>query len=222
MGLVDHQVGAVAGLDLGKFGQGRAIAEHAVEAFDHHQHVAAALETAQAFVQIGRIVVAKAYDGGAAQAAAVVNAGVAVGVDEQNIVGPGEAGDGSQVGLVAGAEHHGRPAFEEAGDGRLEVLVGGVIAVGDTRAGGAGTFRRGRRPGRFDAVGIEGQAEVVVGPEQDNVAAPDDGFRGRAYLLHTHVEGIGAYLQQAVAGAGQGGKLVKQIHWRTHRWRDHL
>ena len=44
--------------------------------------------------------------------------------------------------------------------------VAAVGAVGDARAGGAGAFGLGRRHGGGHAVGVEGQAEVVVGAEQ--------------------------------------------------------
>jgi hypothetical protein len=50
---------------------------------------------------------------GAGQFAAVVDAGVAVAVDDQHVAGPGEGADHAEVGQVAGREHDRfRPAIE--------------------------------------------------------------------------------------------------------------
>src|SRR3546814_5687820 len=86
-----------------------------------------------------------------------------------------------EVGLVSGRKDHGRAAAEEAGDLLLQHAMAGVGAVGDARAGGAGAFAADRCHGGFDAVGIEGQAQVVVGADEDYLVPVDDCLQiGRA------------------------------------------
>src|SRR3546814_8793237 len=72
------------------------------------------------------------------------------------------------IGLIAGAEHHAVTATEELGEIAFQCAVTGIAAVGDARAGGAGAERLYRAHRFFDAVRIEGQAEIIVGAEQED------------------------------------------------------
>ena len=75
MGFVDQEVGAVPLLHLGKLGERRLIAKHAVDAFDDDQLAFALVGQArQTPVEIVRIVVAKTHHRRAAEPAAVVDA----------------------------------------------------------------------------------------------------------------------------------------------------
>ena len=75
MGFVDQEVRAVPLLHLGKLGERRLIAKHAVDAFDDDQLAFALVGQArQAPVEIIRIVVAKTHHRRAAEPAAIVDA----------------------------------------------------------------------------------------------------------------------------------------------------
>src|SRR3546814_17746477 len=80
------------------------------------------------------------------------------------------------IGLIAGAEHHAVTATEELGEIAFQCAVTGIAAVGDARAGGAGAERLYRAHRFFDAVRIEGQAEIIVGAEQDDAPTVDYTF----------------------------------------------
>src|SRR3546814_7351627 len=70
--------------------------------------------------------------------------------------------------------HHAVTATEELGEIAFQCAVTGIAAVGDARAGGAGAERLYRAHRFFDAVRIEGQAEIIVGAEQDDAPTVDD------------------------------------------------
>ncbi len=92
MGLVDQHVGAVLLADLDEFLERRRIAQHRVDALEHHQPVArlvaliALLEASQAGIEARRVVVLEAHDLRLGLLAGVVDRGVAVGVDQQEVL----------------------------------------------------------------------------------------------------------------------------------------
>ena len=185
MRLVDQQPGAVALLDLDDLAQRGVVAAGAVQALDHHQGAAGVgAEAGQAPVEVFGIVVAKADRGRVAQPAAVVDAGVAVGVDEQELALSGQAGQGAEVGLVAGREDDARGPAEGVGQGPLELAMAGVVAARHARAGGAGAAGLDRGDRRGAAFGVEGQAEVVVGAGEHRPLAADGRRGGRMDRVH--------------------------------------
>ena len=108
----------------------------------------------------------KRIDLGLGQLAGVVDRGVAVGVDQQVVALADQGRDHAEIGLVAGREDHAVLLAVELGDLLLERHVLGVAAVGDARAGGAGALAADRLDGGLHAGRIEGQAEIVVGADQ--------------------------------------------------------
>ena len=87
----------------------------------------------------------------------------------------------------------------------------GVGAVGDARAGGARSLGVDRRARRRHAGRIEGQAEIVVGAEEDHIAPVDDRLGGRFDAVHADMEGIQAAAEQAIAGLDEGGEFIEQV-----------
>jgi hypothetical protein len=213
MGLVDQQFDIVASLHVHELVEWRLVAQHGVDALDDDQLArAVAFQALQALVEVGRRVVAEPDQGGAAQAAAVVDAGMGIGIQQDGVLGSGEAGDDAEVGLIAGREDHGRAAAEEGGDVVFQRAVAGVGAVGDARAGGAGALAADRLDRRLDAVRIEGQPQVVVGADQDDLAPVDDRFGGGDDAVHADVERIPAGGQQAVVACTHLIVFVEETH----------
>ena len=117
VGLVDQHIGAVLLADLDELLEWRRIAQHRVDAFQHHQLVARLVaDAAQPRLEAGRIVVLEAHHLGLGLLAGIVDRGVAVGVDQQEVVRPDQGGNNPQVGLVAGREDHAVLFAVELGD----------------------------------------------------------------------------------------------------------
>ena len=155
---------------------------------------------------------AKPDDGGAAESAAVVDAGVAIRVDQDVVVGADQAGNGAEVGEVAGREYHYELAAEKLGEPCFQFGVAGVGAVGDARAGGAGAALPDRAGGRSDAFGVECQAEVIVGAREQYIAAVDDRLGRRQDLVDPNAERVLAGADDLAVLVGDAGKLVEDIH----------
>ena len=169
-------------------------------------------ETPQPFFQVGRVVVPEANDLGAAQPAAVVDAGVGVRVDQQHVAGAGQGCDHAQVGHVAGGKNDHAAVSEELRQFPFELHVPAVIAVGGPRPGGAGAFRAQRLAGGLDALRMERESQVVVGPGQDGPAAVDDRLGGGDHLLHHHVDRAHAAFSDRPARFRDLLKLVEYGH----------
>src|SRR5690349_18296731 len=113
MSLVDEYGGAVAAGDVHQFDQRRSIAENAVNAFDHHQFAAAPiLERLKPTPETGRIVVGEPERGGQTKPGGIVDAGVAIAVDQNDVVMACESGNRSQLRVVAGGKDQGVRASE--------------------------------------------------------------------------------------------------------------
>ncbi len=213
MGLVDQHVGFVFLADFDEFLERRRIAQHRVDAFQHHQPVARLVaEPAQAGVEARRIVVLEAHHLGLGLLAGVVDRGVAVGVDQQEVFGAHQVRDDPEIGLVAGREDHAVLLAVERGDLFLERHVLGVAAVGDARAGRAGALGTDRLDGGFHAGRVEGQAEVVIGADEQGLLAVDDRLGGRQHPLHADLEGVGAGRTDFAIELDQTGVAVQQSH----------
>ncbi len=132
----------------------------------------------------------EAHDLGLRHLAGVVDRGVAVGVDQQLVALARQGRDQAEIGLVAGREDHAVLLAVELGDLLLERRVLGVAAVGDARAGRAGAFGADRLDGGVHAALVEGQAEIVVGADQQGLAAVDDRFGRRQDPFHADLERI--------------------------------
>lgn len=212
--LVDQQPGTVALLDFDDLAQWRPVAERAVQALDDDQRSAGRLAQArQAAVEVFRVVVAKADRRRVAEPATIVDAGVAVGIDEQRVALASQRRQRAEVGLVAGRENDRRWPAERAGQRMFQRAVPCVIAAGHARSGGAGAERFDRGDRRGAAIGVVGQAEVIVGASEDHPAAVDRGGGGRVHLFHRRGDRCDeAVFGQAGCQATLNREFVEQAH----------
>jgi len=65
---------------------------------------------------------------------------------------------------------------------------------------------------RGDGLGVEGQAQIVVGAEQDDRFAVDDTLGGRDHRIKAHVERIGAGLPNRLVCLAIGEVFIEQPH----------
>ena len=84
----------------------------------------------------------------------IVNAGVTVAVDQDDVTRPAEATDDSEVGLIAGAENHRVVLAKPLREVAFQFLVDGQRPVGRPRAGGSSAVLRERLTGRLDNLGV--------------------------------------------------------------------
>jgi RecG-like helicase len=79
----------VLALHLDEVGQRRPVAEHRIDALQHHELApVVGLHARQPLVEVGGVVVAEAHQFGAGQRAAVVDRGVGIRVEEDRVAGP--------------------------------------------------------------------------------------------------------------------------------------
>ena len=91
MRFVDQQIGAHLAFDRGDLGQRGHVAQHAVDALDHNQLLPRQVrQMFEPALEVFRVVVAEAGDGGLAQTGAVIDAGVAVGIQKQMVALSGQ------------------------------------------------------------------------------------------------------------------------------------
>ena len=184
MGLVDQQPGAVTVLDFDEVSQRGLVAEHGIQPFNNHQRAPCAVtEATEAPIEVFRIVVAKPDRLGVGQPTAIIDAGMAVGVDQQVIIASGQSRQGAEVGLVAGRKDDRARPSEGRGEILLQRPVPGVAAVGHARTGRSGAQLLQRVAPGGDDFGVKGQPEVVVGSGQDDFAPVDQATRGRQHVL---------------------------------------
>ncbi len=177
MGLVHQQIGAVLLLHRHEFFQRRMIAQHRIDAFDDDDLVAGFVgEARQALIEIDRIIVLEADDRGAAETAGVIDAGMTVSIDDQEVIGARQRRDGAQIGLIAGGEHHAMLLAIEIGKILLQRLVAAIGTVGDPRPGRTGAKIGNGLLRGLHAIGIEGEAEIIVGAAQDRRPTFDHGL----------------------------------------------
>ena len=124
MRLVHQKLEAVFLLDLDEIGERRAVAQHRVDAFQHHEPAAAVfLAARKALVEIGRVIVAEPHQLGARQGAAVIDGRMRIGVQIDRVARTREARHHAEVRLVAGGEDDAVLAVEKAREFRFEILV---------------------------------------------------------------------------------------------------
>ena len=179
MGLVDKDHRAVGMGDLDEFGHRGDIAQHRIKPLNHHQARALGGQARQALIEVLGAVVAKADGFSIAQAASVIDAGMAVGVDQQVIAAPGKGAEGRQICLIAGGADHSRGRTEILFQVSLKIKVQAVGAIGKTAAGGGGAMGVNRLFGGLHDISVIGQTEIVVGAGQQDfgIANPRTGLR---------------------------------------------
>ena len=113
VGLVHQQHGLVPPGHLGKLGQRRQVAVHAEQAVGDDQAAAVARRPGQERVELLPIGMRVGADIGPGKPAAVPEAGMILGIAEDDVAGAGQGGDGGQVGGEAGRKEQRRlRAFE--------------------------------------------------------------------------------------------------------------
>src|SRR5262245_51449584 len=104
MRFIDEKLEAAAALHFDELGERRPVADHRVDALEHHQAAALTIGAGKAAVEILGIIVAEAHKLGARQGASVIDRGMRIGVEINGVLGSGEAGNHAEIGLVAGRE----------------------------------------------------------------------------------------------------------------------
>ena len=166
MRLVHENVGAVGPADVDDLAQRRDVAADGVQPFDDDQPVASLRgQPLQLLAQALGRVVAEADDLRRGLPRRVVDAGVAVAVDQDDVAGAAQAADERQVRLVAGAEDDRVALAEPVGQLALEIFVQRERAVGRPRSGGAGAVLEHGAARRLGDVGMERETEIVVRAE---------------------------------------------------------
>ena len=171
MGVVDQQPGVVVAAHRGQLRQWRDVAVHAEHAVGRDQRVA--LGARELVGERGRVGMPVAQQLGAAEPCAIDQRGVVQAVLHDAVAAPGERGDGTEVGHVAGREEQRALAPGEGGQLLLEGVVLGMVAADQVRgATAAAAAVRGVGKRRGDPR-VASQAEVVVAAEREQPTAVD-------------------------------------------------
>jgi hypothetical protein len=167
VGLVDHQPAAVAPGQLLQAGDGGEVAVHREDAVADDQRPAPS-RPLQAPGEVLEVTMAIDEGLGPCQAASVDDAGVVELVREDDLLAPGEGGDDAGVGEIAGAEQQRSLAALELGQLRLELAMRLHVAGDKPRGAGPGAPAHRRLGRRGPHLRVIGEAEVVVGAEQQH------------------------------------------------------
>ena len=151
---------------------------------------------------------AEAIDLRTGKASALVDAGVRIGVEDNDVAGAGEGRDRSDVGYVAGREHDGRARTEVFCHLALEGGVCGVRAIGDSRPGSARAVAVNCLHRRFDAGWLEGESQVVVRTCEHDTLAVETPFSGGTHHVDRRPDRIDAESVDFILEAACRFKLV--------------
>ena len=117
MCFVDEQIAAILTFCRGDLGHWRAVAQHAVNPFDHDQGIRRTIaEATQSLREVVGVIVSKTNDFGAAHLTAVVDACVAVTVDHDDIVAICQRGQDAEIREIPGRKHDGTAPAEKLRD----------------------------------------------------------------------------------------------------------
>ncbi len=150
-----------------------------------------------------------------AQAAAVDDAGVVEGVEEDESAAEGQAADDSQVDLESGAVGYGLVLADEFGKLGFEFFVDIEGAVEKTASGATGSVFFDGRNGRLLEARVIGESEVGIGSEHQHLGAVchrNERVLSGGNRPVVRINALGFHLiRQGVFGAG----LVQQLfHFR--------
>ena len=210
VGVVHHDASAVLlgqGADLRQLGDVAAHGEHAV---GDDQHAVFAVDLLQNALQLRHIAVAVAQHLAVAHLAAGVDAGVVLPVADHIVVASHQRGDDAHVGLEAGAEGDHAVLPQESGQLRLQLQMQLQRAVEEPGAGTAGAVLLQRLHAGLDNLGVDGQAQIVVGAQHDATLALHDDLGILTGLQSVEV-GIHALFLQ-LAGQRRRIAFFKNIH----------
>ena len=147
----------------------------------------------------------------AAQPRAVVDAGVALDVEEHRVVGAAQAGDDAEVRLIAGREDQRVALAVNVGEGVFEPAMRGERAVCGARSGRARAVAIEGRVRGGHHVGMKAQAEVIVRAAHQRAASGDDDFGRPEHVVDHGVERGGA-VAEGGDPLSERLKFVEQAH----------
>ena len=147
-------------------------------------------------------------DFGAAHPAPIVNARMAVRIQEHDIAGARKSRDDPEIRQVAGRKHDGGLPSEEPGQLALQGEVAGETPVGHSRPCSPCPLLLRCGAGRLDTVRIKGQPQIVVGAGKNCPPAVHDGFGGRENPFDNKIEGIVAAVSKSLPGLCERPEFV--------------
>ena len=213
VGFIHQQISPVFFFDGHNPRQGGPIAQHAVKAFDHDQNRGVAFfKTAQPLFEVLGVVVPKPMHLGAPHPAAVIYAGMAVGIQQDDLAGADQGRQHGEVGNIAGGKNNGPLTVEKISQFLLQCDMAGKCPVGHSGSGGAGAFFAGGIAGSVDTGGIKRKPQVVIAAGQYHRTTVDHGFGTRNDFLHNDIEKIFTALLQFFAGCSQRLEFIKDSH----------
>ena len=140
VGIVNHDGGVVLLAEFADAGDGGDVSLHRIHAVNHDELGGVAGGEPELLLQVCHVVVAELAYLAETQAAAVDDAGVVKGVEEDEASAEAEASDNSEVDLEAGAVGDGLFLANELGELGLKLLVNVQRAVEESAAGAAGAI----------------------------------------------------------------------------------
>jgi hypothetical protein len=181
VGVVHHEPGTVAVLELDDLGQRRNVALHREHTVDHDDLALVGRRGGELLGEIFHVVVAVLVAAPEAEAAAVDDARVVEAIEKGDVVALEQARQHTEIDLVAGGEGQHRFAAHELRQALLELYVDVERTVEEARSGTTRAVH-GEAGGRgFFYSGVVGEAEVVVGAQHHELLALVDhhGILGR-------------------------------------------
>ena len=125
-----------------------------------------------------------------AHLAAIIDRSMAVDIEDDIIALARDRADDAQIGLIAGRKDHCMVHVVKFAQRRLDIAVRMESAVQDAAAGGASAKVVKRLLACSDDILVKGHAHIVVGAEQDRLAAVADGDGRRQNLFHHQIERV--------------------------------
>ena len=164
--------------DLRNFGDGGDVAFHGEDAVHYDQLAVVGAYFLKHALEVFGIIVLEAAQFAVGEAAAVEDAGVVELVHYGEITFAHQGRDDAEVHLVAGGVNKGGLAALELGQLGLQLGVQHGVAVEKAGARHAGAEFVHRVYGGLLHAGVVGQAQVIVGPEHDELLTLDGDLRG--------------------------------------------
>ena len=209
--LVDDEDRIVASGAGDEARQGREIAVHAEDGLAHDQPAAAG-GGRQELVEMVEVEMAVDLGGRTRKPAAIDDRRVVEGITEDEILGPGEGGEDTEVGEIAGTVEERALLALERGEALLQLLVEGRRAAEQARGAHARAVGAGGHDRALDHARIVSEPEVVVRGQVQERAPIDRDALALARLGREHGPAEGAGIERgelrselAQPGASRGG-----------------
>ena len=178
VGVVHHYGSLVFLAQAHQVGQRGDVALHRVHAVHDDEFRGVAGGEPEFLLQVRHVVVAELAHLAETQAAAVDDAGVVQGVQEDESAAEAQASHDAQVHLETGAVGHRGLLAHELGELRLQLFVEVEGAVEEAAAGAAGAVFLYRFDGGLLETGVVGKSQIGVGAEHQDLGAVSHGDEG--------------------------------------------